>query len=83
MVRFSNIMEDIIEQESRLIHVSEKLHSVLIDKLNLVSEVNNVDEIIKVDNNIDLLDPINKMHSLNKKSMRAHGIMIRGSYMVS
>ena len=77
MVRFSNIMEDIIEQELRLIHDSEKLHSVLIDKLNLASEVNNVDEIIKVDNNIDLLDPINKMHSLNKKPMRAHGIMIR------
>ena len=62
-----------IKEGSRLIHDSEKSNSVLIEKLNLISQVYDADEIKKLDNDLDPLDPINRIHSLAKRFMRAHG----------
>lgn len=62
-----------IKPGSKLIHDGEKSHSVLIDKLNLISEIYDADEIKKLDDSIDPLDPINRIHSLAKKFIRAHG----------
>ena len=62
-----------IEHGSKLIHDGERSHSILIEKLNLRSVIYDADEIKKLPNKDNPLDPINEIHSLAKRFMRAHG----------
>ena len=62
-----------IRERSTLIHDGERSHSILIDKMNLESIVYDADEIKKLDDKDNPLDPINEIHSLAKRFMRAHG----------
>lgn len=62
-----------IKNSSTLIHDGERSHSVLIDRLHLESIVYDADEIKKLEDTDNPLDPINEIHSLAKRFMRAHG----------
>lgn len=62
-----------IKKGSALIHDSERSHSVLIEKLDLKCIVYDADKIKDLPDNKNPLDPINKIHSLSKRFMRAHG----------
>ena len=68
-----NTMGSHICQGSHLIHDGEKSHKVLIEKLNLSDTVYDADEIKKLKDEDNPLDPINEIHSLAKRFMRAHG----------
>lgn len=68
-----NAMGNHIRKGSTLIHDGERSHSVLIDKLKLDSIVCDADEIKKLPDKDNPLDPINEIHSLAKRFMRAHG----------
>lgn len=62
-----------IKEGSHLIHDKEKSHKVLIDRLNLTSEVYDSAKIKKLKDEDNPLDPINEIHYLAKRFMRAHG----------
>jgi len=62
-----------IEHGSKLIHDGERSHSILIDKLGLASVVYKTDELNSLEDKDNPLDPINEIHSLAKRFMKAHG----------
>lgn len=62
-----------IEEGSVLIHDGERSHSILIEKLYLESKVYDSLEIRKLKDKDNPLDPINEIHSLIKRFMKAHG----------
>ena len=62
-----------IKPGSHLIHDGERSHSVLIEKLNLTHEVYDSAALKMIPDEENPLDPINEIHSLAKRFMRAHG----------
>lgn len=62
-----------IKKGSHLKHDGEKSHKILIEKLSLTDTVYDADEIKKLKDEDNPLDPINEIHSLAKRFMRAHG----------
>ena len=62
-----------IKEGSTLVYDGEKSHSILIDKLKLTSVVYDADEIKKLSDKDNPLGPINEIHSLAKRFMKAHG----------
>ena len=68
-----NTLGSHIKEDSILIHDGERSHSVLIEKLNLTSIVYDAEQIKKLPDDKNPLDPINEIHSLAKRFMRAHG----------
>jgi len=62
-----------IKPESHLIHDGERSHSVLIEKLHLTHEVYDSKELRKIPDEENPLDPVNEIHSLVKRFMKAHG----------
>ena len=62
-----------IREGSLLIHDGEHSHSILIDRLHLESEVYDSLKIRKLKDEDNPLDPINEIHSLAKRFMKAHG----------
>ena len=56
-----------------MIHDREKSHSVLIEKLNLTHEVYDSALLKNIPDEENPLDPINDIHSLATRFMRAHG----------
>lgn len=62
-----------IKKGSHLIHDGEKSHGVLIRKLGLTSEVYPSDVTNKRKDKDNPLNPINKIHYLIKRFMKAHG----------
>ena len=68
-----NVLGSHIKEGSTLIHDKEKSHSILIDKLNLTSIVYDSDEIKKLKDEDNPLNPINEIHYLAKRFMKAHG----------
>lgn len=68
-----NALESHIAKGSTLIHDGEKSHSILIEKPGLTSVVYKTDELNSLEDKDNPLDPINEIHSLAKRFMRAHG----------
>jgi hypothetical protein len=62
-----------IKEGSHLVHDGEKSHRVLIEQLGLTSEEYDSDELKKLSDKDNPLDPINEIHSLSKRFMKAHG----------
>ena len=62
-----------IEQKSKLIHDGEHSHSVLIEGLSLSSIVYDTKTTRDLKDKDNPLDPINEIHSLAKRFMKAHG----------
>ena len=62
-----------ISPKSRLIHDEERSHSVLIRNLELFSEVHSTIETKRLSDKDNPLDPINDVHNLIRRFMRAHG----------
>ena len=62
-----------IKPGSHLIHDGERSHSVLIEKLNLTHEIYDSKKLNELPDEENPLDPINEIHSLAKRFMRAHG----------
>ena len=62
-----------IKEGSHLVHDGEKSHRVLIEQLGLTSEEYDSDELKKLSDKDNPLDPINEIHSLAKRFMKAHG----------
>jgi hypothetical protein len=68
-----NTFGTIIEKGSHLIHDKEKSHNILIKRLNLTSEAYDTNITKGLKDSMNPLDPINNIHSLIKRFMRAHG----------
>lgn len=62
-----------IEPKSHLIHDAERSHGALIRNLNLTEECYKSDYTKTLKDEDNPLNPINKVHALSKKFMRAHG----------
>lgn len=62
-----------IKNGSTLIHDGERSHSVLIDRLNLKSVAYDASKIKLLKDEDNPLNPVNKLHSLLKRFLRAHG----------
>ena len=62
-----------IKEKSHLIHDGERSHGILIRKLKLTDEVYSTEETKKLDDKENPLDPINDIHALSKRFMKAHG----------
>ena len=62
-----------IREGSKLIHDGEHSHSVLIRRLHLTSEVYSSEKTKGMKDEDNPLDPINEIHSLVKRFMKAHG----------
>lgn len=62
-----------IKEGSHLIHDGEHSHEILVRNLNLTEEVYDTRLTSKMDDKDNPLDPINKVHALAKRFMRAHG----------
>lgn len=62
-----------IKEGSHLIHDGERSHGILIRKLKLSSEVYSTEITKGMNDNENPLNPINKIHSLSKRFMKAHG----------
>ena len=62
-----------IKPGSKLIHDGDNSHAVLIERLNLTEEVYTSSETKGLSDKDNPLDPINNLHSLAKRYMRAHG----------
>ena len=62
-----------ISPKSRLIHDEERSHGVLIRNLELFSEVHSTEETKRLSDKDNPLDPINNVHNLIRRFMRAHG----------
>lgn len=62
-----------IKEGSHLIHDGERSHGILIRKLKLTSEVYSSEDTKKLEDKNNPLDPINKIHGLAKRFMKAHG----------
>lgn len=62
-----------IKPKSHLIHDGEKSHHILIEKLNLTHEEYDSQVLKQLPDDENPLDPINEIHSLAKRFMRAHG----------
>ena len=62
-----------IKPGSHLIHDGERSHSVLIEKLNLTHEIYDSKKLNELPDEENPLDPINEIHSLAKRFMKAHG----------
>ncbi len=62
-----------IRPGSHLIHDGEKSHRILIEKLSLTHEEYDSKELKKLPDKENQLDPVNEIHSLAKRFMRAHG----------
>ena len=68
-----NTLGSHIRKRSAIIHDGEKSHSVFIEKLSLKSIVHDADKIKKLKDKDNPLRSINRIHSLAKRFMRAHG----------
>lgn len=62
-----------IKERSHLIHDGERSHGILIRKLKLTDEVYSTEMTKNMDDNENPLNPINRIHALSKKFMKAHG----------
>ena len=62
-----------IKQGSHLIHDDEHSHSILVKNLSLTEEVHSSNQTRGLDDKENPLDPINNLHDLSKRYMRAHG----------
>ena len=62
-----------MKSSSHLIHDEERPHPVLIERFNLVHEAYDSNKLKKLPDEENPLDPINEIHSLAKRFMRAHG----------
>lgn len=62
-----------IEEKSTLVHDGDTSHSILIEKLKLISEVHETKETKGLSDKENPLDPINDIHSLARRFMREHG----------
>lgn len=62
-----------IKEGSCLVHDGESSHDVLVERLNLTSEVYTTDQTKGLSDKENPLDPINDLHSLAKRFMKAHG----------
>ena len=62
-----------IKEGSHLIHDGERSHGTLIRKLNLTSEVYSTEDTKNKEDKDNPLDPINNIHDLAKRFMKAHG----------
>lgn len=62
-----------IKNGSHLIHDGERSRGILIRKLNLTSEVYSTEKTKNMEDKENPLDPINKIHGMTKRFMRAHG----------
>ena len=62
-----------IQPESHLIHDGERSHGILIRKLNLTETIHSTAETKGLSDKDNPLDPINNIHSLAKRFMKAHG----------
>lgn len=56
-----------------MIHDGEHAHGILIEQLNLMEEVHTTSETKGLSDKDNPLDPINNLHSLAKRYMKAHG----------
>jgi hypothetical protein len=68
-----------IEAESWLIHDKETTHKKLVSALNLVSQAYAAYDLKGLKDNDNPLDPVNNIHSLLKKFLRAHSGFNRDS----
>lgn len=68
-----NAFGDHIKERSHLIHDGERSHGILIRNLNLTSEVYSTEDTKKLDDKENPLNPINNIHALSKRFMKAHG----------
>lgn len=62
-----------IKPESKLIHDGDNSHGILVERLHLTEEVHPTSETKGLSDKDNPLDPINNLHSLAKRYMRAHG----------
>lgn len=62
-----------IERGSHLIHDGERSHGILIRELNLTSEVYDTEATKGLSDDMNPLDPVNNIHDLAKRFMKAHG----------
>ena len=62
-----------IEEGSHLIHDKERSHGILIRELHLTSEVYDTEMTRGLSDKDNPLDPINNIHDLAKRFMKAHG----------
>lgn len=62
-----------IEKNSKIIHDEEKSHSILVEKLNLISEVYSSTTIKTLRDQENPLEPINRIHRYLKRFFRKHG----------
>lgn len=62
-----------IKKGSHLIHDGERSHGILIRELSLTSEVYKTDTTIGLSDEDNPLNPINKLHALSKRFIKAHG----------
>lgn len=71
--------KDHIAPGSTLVHDKDKAHSMLVDKLNLVSEVYDSKEIKKLEDKDNPMRRINEVHARLKNFLNAHSSFDRGS----
>lgn len=62
-----------IKQDSHLIHDGEKSHNILVEKFNLSQEIYKSNDTKGLSDDDNSLDPINNIHALTKRFMKAHG----------
>lgn len=62
-----------IQPGSHLIHDGERSHGILIRELDLTSTIYSTEETKRLPDKDNPLDPINDVHSLAKRFMKAHG----------
>lgn len=62
-----------IKEGSHLIHDGERSHGILIRNLKLTNEVYSTEMTKGMDDSKNPLNPINRIHALSKRFMKAHG----------
>lgn len=62
-----------IAEGSTIVHDEEKSHNILVEELGLKNEVYLSNEIKQLNDKENPLYPVNHLHMLLKKFMRAHG----------
>lgn len=68
-----NALGSHIKKGSHRIHDGERSHGILIRKLELTSEVYSTEDTKGLDDKENPLNPINNIHALAKRFMKAHG----------
>lgn len=68
-----NVFGSHIKEKSHLIHDGERSHGILIRNLKLTSEVYSTEFTKNLDDKENPLKPINNIHALSKRFMKAHG----------